>query len=104
MHAKERIAVAGRTGRVGRHIVDVLEARGYDVVTMSRSTGVDVIRREGLSEALHGVTAIVDAATQSSSERAAATAFFTTAARNLQDARPDRAGARVRRPRRRVLG
>jgi uncharacterized protein YbjT (DUF2867 family) len=89
MHANEKIAVAGGTGRVGRHVVDVLETRGYDVVAMSRSTGVDVITREGLSDALDGVTAIVDAATQPSSEREAATAFFTTAARNLQDAGRD---------------
>ena len=27
-----KIAVAGATGRVGRHLVDVLEARGNDVV------------------------------------------------------------------------
>jgi NAD dependent epimerase/dehydratase family len=44
--------VAGATGRVGRHIVDVLEERGHDVVAISRSLGVDVITGEGLAEAL----------------------------------------------------
>jgi nucleoside-diphosphate-sugar epimerase len=29
------IAVAGATGRVGRHVVDVLEEQGHDVVAIS---------------------------------------------------------------------
>jgi uncharacterized protein YbjT (DUF2867 family) len=57
MQAVTKIAVAGATGRGGRHVVDVLEARGYDVVRMSRSTGVNVITGEGLAEALEGVEA-----------------------------------------------
>jgi uncharacterized protein YbjT (DUF2867 family) len=80
-----RIAVAGATGRVGRHVVDVLEAGGHDVVRISRSTGVDVITRAGLAEALTGVECIIDATTQPSPDQKAATEFFTTAARNLQE-------------------
>jgi len=38
-----KIAVAGATGRLGRHVVDVLAERGHEVVPMSRATGVDVI-------------------------------------------------------------
>ena len=85
MEAPEKIAVAGATGRVGRHVVDVLEERGHDVVPMSRVFGVDIITRKGLAEALTGVDSIVDAATGPSPEEEAATAFFTTAARNLQE-------------------
>lgn len=40
MEARRKIAVAGATGRVGHHVVDLLEARGHDVVAISRSTGV----------------------------------------------------------------
>jgi uncharacterized protein YbjT (DUF2867 family) len=40
MQANGKIAVAGATGRVGRHVVDVLRGRGHDVVAMSRSGGV----------------------------------------------------------------
>ena len=87
------IAVAGATGRVGHHVVDVLQARGHDVVAMSRSTGVDVISGEGLADALKGVECIVDTATGPSAEQQAATDFFTTAARNLQDA-GEKAGVR----------
>ncbi len=82
----KKIAVAGATGRVGRHVVDVLTADGHDVVPISRSNGVDVITGEGLAEALTGVDVIVDAATGPSPEEKAATEFFTTAARNLQEA------------------
>ena len=87
------IAVAGATGRVGRHVVDVLQARGHDVVAISRSTGVDVISGEGLADALKGVGCIVDTATGPSAEQQAATDFFTTAARNLHQA-GERAGVR----------
>jgi uncharacterized protein YbjT (DUF2867 family) len=81
-----KIAVAGATGRAGRHVVDVLEARGVDVVPMARSTGVDVLTGDGLAEALAGAEAIVDLATGPTPEEGPATEFFTTAARNLQNA------------------
>jgi uncharacterized protein YbjT (DUF2867 family) len=84
MHAHGRIAVAGATGRVGRHVADLLEARGHEVVAISRSNGVDLVTGEGLAEALAGVETVVDAATVSSPEQQQATEFFTSAARNLQ--------------------
>ena len=80
-----KIAVAGATGRVGRHIVDVLESAGHDAVPMSRATGVDIVTGAGLAEALSGVEAVVDAATGPSPDEEAATEFFTTAVRNLQE-------------------
>jgi uncharacterized protein YbjT (DUF2867 family) len=88
-----RIAVAGATGRVGRHIVEVAQERGHEVVPMARSLGVDVITGEGLDEAVQGIDVIIDAATGPSAEQAEATSFFTTAARNLQAA-GERAGVR----------
>jgi uncharacterized protein YbjT (DUF2867 family) len=93
MQQGSKIAVAGATGRVGREIVDILETRGYDVVPISRSNGVDVVTGEGLDEALSGVETIIDAATGPSPEQEAATAFFTASARNLQEAGA-RAGVR----------
>jgi uncharacterized protein YbjT (DUF2867 family) len=86
MSSPSKIAVAGATGRVGRHVVDVLRARGHDVVPISRSHGVDVITGKGLAAALAGVECVVDAATGPSPDQEAATAFFTTAARNLHEA------------------
>ena len=93
MQGRKKIAVAGATGRVGRHVVDVLEAAGHEVVRMSRSSGVDVVTGAGLAEALVGVDCVVDAATGASPDEAAATEFFTTAARNLHEA-GTRAGVR----------
>lgn len=81
-----KIAVAGATGRVGRHTVDVLEAAGHEVVQISRSNGVDVITGKGLAPALAGVECVVDATSGPSPDQQSATRFFTTAARNLQDA------------------
>src|SRR5262245_50342510 len=85
MQTPRKIAVAGATGRVGSHVVDVLEAEGHDVVRISRSDGVDVITGEGLAGALAGVETIVDAATQPVNDLDAATAFFATSTRNLQE-------------------
>jgi uncharacterized protein YbjT (DUF2867 family) len=86
MQGKSKIAVAGATGRAGGHAVEVLEARGHEVVPMSRATGVDVITGAGLADALTGADCIIDATTGASPEKAAATEFFTTAARNLHEA------------------
>ena len=91
MQARRKIAVAGATGNVGRHVVDVLKNGEHDVVGMSRSSGVDVVSRDGLAEALEGVECIIDVATQPSPDQQAATEFFTAAARNLQEA-GERAG------------
>jgi uncharacterized protein YbjT (DUF2867 family) len=93
MNAKKRIAVVGATGRVGHHVVDVLQADGHDIVAIARSRGVDAITGAGLDDALAGVEVIVDAATGPSPEEQAATEFFTTSARNLQTA-GERAGVR----------
>ena len=90
---KQRIAVPGATGRLGRHVVDVLEERGHDVVRISRSNGVDVITGDGLAEALAGVDVIVDAATGPSP-------VYERGERVLQDLRPQPAGGRRPRGRR----
>jgi uncharacterized protein YbjT (DUF2867 family) len=93
MQQSTKIAVAGATGRAGRQVVDVLEARGYDVVPISRSQGVDVITREGLDEAVTDVETIIDVSTGPSPDQRAATEFFTTSTRNLQEA-GERAGVK----------
>ncbi|WP_158854879.1 SDR family oxidoreductase [Saccharothrix deserti] len=81
-----KFAVAGATGRLGRHVVDVLAERGHQVVPVSRATGVDIITGEGLAEALTGVEVIIDVASWHASEQEAATEFFRTSARNLHEA------------------
>lgn len=81
-----KFAVAGATGRLGRHVVDVLAEQGHQVVPMSRATGVDIITGEGLAEALTGVEVIIDVASWHASDQEAATEFFRTSARNLHGA------------------
>ena len=82
----QKIAVTGGTGRLGSHLVEVLEQRGHAVVPISRSKGVDVISGEGLEEALAGVDTLIDTATWPTPDQDEATRFFTTSARNLQRA------------------
>src|SRR6476646_8590629 len=82
----QKIAVTGATGRVGSHLVEILEQRGHDVVPIARSQGVDVVTGEGLDEALAGAETIIDTATGPSPDQEEATAFFTASARNLQRA------------------
>jgi uncharacterized protein YbjT (DUF2867 family) len=82
----QKIAVTGATGRVGSHLVEILEQRGHDVVPIARSKGVDVVSGEGLDEALAGAETIIDTATGPSPDQEAATEFFTASARNLQRA------------------
>ncbi|WP_067818348.1 SDR family oxidoreductase [Nocardia inohanensis] len=84
--AHNRIAVAGATGRLGRHVVDVLREQGHEVVEMSRAQGVDVVTGAGLAQALTGVDIIIDASSTPSPDLAVATEFFTAAARNLHAA------------------
>lgn len=93
MNAQQKIAVTGGTGRLGSQLVEVLEGSGHEVVSISRSNGVDVITGEGLEEALAGVDTVIDTATGPTPDKEAATQFFVTAARNLQGA-GERAGVR----------
>ncbi|TMR36878.1 SDR family oxidoreductase [Actinomadura geliboluensis] len=54
-----KAVVAGATGRLGRHVVDVLTERGHRVVPVSRATGMDIVTGEGLGEALTGAGVII---------------------------------------------
>lgn len=56
-----KIAVIGATGTAGSRTVAKLRDRGITPVEVSRSTGVDLITGEGLSEALDGVDVAIDA-------------------------------------------
>lgn len=93
MQTGKKIAVAGATGRVGRHVVEMLKERGNGVVPMSRSSGVDVVTGEGLTEALAGVECVIDVATWPTPEQQEATKFFTAATRNLHEAGERTGGA-----------
>jgi len=84
--SSQRIAVTGATGRLGSHLVGILEHRGHEVIPIARSTGVDVVTGEGLEKALAEVETIIDAASGPSPDQESATEFFTASARNVQRA------------------
>jgi len=88
-----KIAVAGSTGLIGSQVRALAEAAGHEVVGLARETGFDLLAPVGLSEALDGVDAVVDATQSPSLDEAEATAFFATVARNLGRA-ADAAGVR----------
>lgn len=78
-----RIAVAGGTGTVGRHVVEVARARAHEVAVLTRREGVDVATGAGLDAALDGVDAVVDVLNVSATSAAEVSAFFQAATGNL---------------------
>lgn len=78
-----RIAVAGGTGLVGRHVVEALARSGHEPTVLARSRGVDLVTGEGLADALRGVEAVVDVCNLETVSGSRATAFFTAATQHL---------------------
>jgi len=78
-----RIAVAGGTGTVGRHVVSAVERAGHDVVVLARSRGVDVVTGAGLDAALEGADVVVDTLNRMSPRERTARDFCTATSRNL---------------------
>ncbi len=78
-----KLAVAGGTGTVGVHVVEVARERGHEVVVLSRSAGVDLVSGSGLPDALSGVDAVIDVASTQTIAAKESTAFFAAVTRNL---------------------
>lgn len=78
-----RIAVAGGTGAVGRHVVQTLEGRGHEPVLLTRSRGIDLVDGAGLVERLAGVSAVIDVTSVNTQLASASRQFFETVTRNL---------------------
>lgn len=78
-----RIAVAGGTGVAGARTVQALGTGGHEAVVLARSTGVDIATGAGLTAALEGVDAVVDATSIQTVSARRASAFFESTARNL---------------------
>lgn len=78
-----RIAVAGGTGTVGRHVVAAAEARGHDVLTLTRHDGHDLETGTGLAVALAGADAVIDVASVVTLSGRRAREFFTNVTGNL---------------------
>jgi uncharacterized protein YbjT (DUF2867 family) len=78
-----RIAIAGATGTVGRHILEAARDRGHEVVALSRSSGQDVSTGAGLVEAIAGADAVIDVTNVLTTSASKSRQFFTRATRNL---------------------
>ncbi|MCD2441449.1 NmrA family NAD(P)-binding protein [Agromyces sp. SYSU K20354] len=83
-----RIAIAGATGRVGRHVVAAAEARGHDILPLTRRAGNDLERGTGpagtpLAAALDGVDAVIDVTSVTTTSAGRSRAFFTAVTEHL---------------------
>lgn len=78
-----KIVIIGGTGLIGSKVVTRLRASNFDVVAASPNSGVNTITGEGLAEALHGASVVVDVSNSPSFEDAAVLAFFETSTRNI---------------------
>jgi uncharacterized protein YbjT (DUF2867 family) len=81
-----RVAVAGGTGLVGRHVVEALRDGGHDAVVIARATGVDLRSGESLADVLQGCEAVIDVTNTATIDAHAAREFFGDVTRNLLDA------------------
>src|SRR5438093_11564936 len=78
-----KVVVLGGTGLIGSKVVNLLRARGDEVVAASPSQGVNSITGEGLTEALTGAQVVVDVTNSPSFEDKAVLEFFETSTGNV---------------------
>jgi len=78
-----KIVVLGGTGLIGSKVVNLLRARGHEVVAASPSQGINSVTGEGLTEALTGTQVVVDVTNSRSFEDKAVLELFETSTRNV---------------------
>ncbi|MGN6408851.1 MAG: SDR family oxidoreductase [Curtobacterium sp.] len=78
-----RIAIAGGTGTVGRHVVRAARERGHDVVVRTRKHGVDDLGEPAIAGAIDDADAVIDVLNTTTLSTRASRAFFSTATSNL---------------------
>jgi uncharacterized protein YbjT (DUF2867 family) len=78
-----KIVVLGGTGLIGSKVVNLLRARGHEVVAASPLQGINSITGEGLTEALTGAQVVVDVTNSPSFEDKAVLEFFETSTHNV---------------------
>lgn len=87
-----KIAIVGATGLVGSALVKSAQDAGHDIVALSKETGADVLRPDGLADLLSSPEAVVDVTQSPTLDETEAGAFFSRSARNIGQAARD-AGA-----------
>lgn len=88
-----KIAIAGGTGTVGRHVTELVRRHGHEPVVLARSTGFDLLTGDGLAPALEGVDRVIDVVSTPTLSAAASTRFFGSTTDNLLNAEAE-AGVR----------
>ena len=81
-----KMVIIGGSGLIGSKLVAKLREDGFDVVSADLDSGVNTVTGEGLSDALRGVSVVVDVSNSPSYDEAAVLEFFETSTRNLLDA------------------
>ena len=81
-----KLVVIGGSGLIGSKLVARLCEHGHEAVAASPASGVNTLTGEGLPEALHGASVVVDVSNSPSFEDAAVLEFFETSTRNLLEA------------------
>ncbi|MGR6742182.1 SDR family oxidoreductase [Microbacterium sp. F1-18] len=81
-----RIAIAGSTGTVGRHVHRIATDRGHEVVALARSEGHDLEHGPLPAAVLEGVDTIVDVSGIQTLSRHRSRRFFERVSANLQRA------------------
>lgn len=81
-----RIAIAGGTGVVGRHVTERVRQLGHQPVVLARSAGVDLTTGAGLAGALAGVETVIDVCNAATISKAKSVSFFEATTQHLLDA------------------
>ncbi|MGH9553897.1 MAG: SDR family oxidoreductase [Terriglobales bacterium] len=78
-----KIVVIGASGLIGKKTAERLQRAGFEVVSASRSTGVNAVTGEGLAGAMQGAEVVVDLSNSPSWEDKDVMEFFDKSTRNL---------------------
>lgn len=78
-----KVVVIGGSGRIGSRLVSRLRQDHVTVLGASLTSGVNTITGEGLDQALHEATVVVDVSNSPSLDGAAPLRFFEASGRNL---------------------
>lgn len=81
-----RVAVAGGTGLIGRHVVALVEQSGNEPVVLARSRGVDITTGSGLDAALAGAQVVIDVSNVATLSKKRSVRFFTAGTERLIEA------------------
>lgn len=81
-----RVAVAGATGTIGRHVVAALRRNALTPVVLSLAGGVDIVSGRGVGQALAGLDAVIDVSGPRRAWGSGTIAFFTRATEHLVNA------------------